>query len=525
MDKGMSCLMKMCTENVYNDNAFHLLGLRTTATPRQIRRRREDIESAKTFGGDSWENEFKCLMGNRPIPTQEEVEEAFNRLEDPESRIISEFFWMWPIDDDDTALEALAKGRRGAALDIWEQIALGFGKKRTIAQHNLAVAYQFYAIDAELQALNVNDGYIPDEFRPKIQAYWNKSFSCWEELADNDEFWEIFETRMREFDDPRLTGGFIRRFRAEFPIAFDNINAQLAAQYAKKSCFDDAKRHVDYMSRTMSGLDDVQENMNIIFTPMEQRVQLLINGFDEKVKADPAQGLECARRLLEETKEILHVAAAILKNNERIRIDLFTQTVTACNHYIVQYGNKTGVWERCLKPLSVLLKLACTPENRKLLESNIKAAKENVEEAKLRNTCWICGKNKADRKYGLKMYGDVTHEWGRTSWRYGTFDVPVCTSCWNEKKKTDKRLDVVRTRLTIVVFAIVFVFGICKAPSLFIVWGFIAFIIGWISFGVASLIVDGIKGGGRFIARCKEYPPIKELRKEGWKFGEKPPTN
>ncbi len=517
-----SCLMKMCTENVYNDNAFHLLGLRTTATPRQIRRRREDFESAKTLGRDAWESEFKCLMGNRPIPTQEEIEEAFNRLEDPERRIISEFFWMWPLDDNDTALDEIARGRRGAALDIWEQVALGFGKKRIIAQHNLAVAYQFYAIDAEQQALNANDGYIPDEFRPKIQAYWDKSFSCWEELADNDEFWEIFETRMREFDDPRLTGRFIRRFRAEFPVAFDNINAQLATQYAKKECFDDAKRHVDYMSRTMRGLDDVQENMNIIFAPMEQRVSLLIKGFDEKVKADPSQGLECAKRFLEETKEILRIVSAILKDDERIRTDLFTQIVKACNHYLVQYGNKTVDWESCLKPLQDLLKLACTPESKKLLESNIEVAKKNIEDAKLQNICWVCGKDKADAKYTLNMYGDVRHEWGVIKWRHGKFDVPVCRKCMKEKEEDDERLDRVPAGMLFVVVALTIIFGICNKS---IAYGFVTLVIGLIATGLASRIIVGIKSCGRFVARCKEYPPIKELRDEGWKFGEKPPTN
>lgn len=518
MEKEKSCLMKMCTENVYHDNVFHLLGLRTTATPRQIRRRGDDFESAKMLGEGSWKDEFKYLMGNRPIPSVNEIEEAFNRLEDPEYRIISEFFWGWPLEDDDHALNELLDGRRGKAIDIWEKEVLGFGKRRIVAQHNLAVVYQFYAIDAELQALNDGEGYIPDEFRPKISSYWEKSFAYWEKLVDDDEFWEIYETRMREFDDPRLTGGFIRRFRAEFPIAFDNINAQLAMRYAKLARFYDAKRHVDYMSRTMKGLDDVQENMNIIFTPMEQRMDLLVNGYDELVKADPKKGLECAKKFLKESKAILRVATTLLNKNERTRTDLFTRVVTTCSHYLIVYGNKTSDWESCIKPLEGLLEIACTQESKSFLEKNIRIARANIEQDKLQNTCWVCNVNKADSKYSLRMYGDVTREWGRVKWRYGTFDVPVCKQCLREKEAaSEKQAKIVVSAVLLLTFLIIV--GYCLDSGTFIIWSIISIFVG------ALMCLANLGGDGGFDLRCKEYPPIKELICKGWEFGEKPPTN
>lgn len=513
MSDTNSTLMLMCTENVYNNNIFHLLGLRTTATPRQIRRKRDDFESAKTLGRDSWKNEFRHLMGNRPVPTSEEIDEAFDHLEDPEYRIISEFFWMWPIGDDDRALDELLAGHKGEAIRIWEQDALSFGKKRSVAQHNLAVVYQFYALDAELQALE-SDGYLPKDFREAMLSYWEKSFSYWEDLADNDEFWDIYEARMREFDDPRLTGGFNRRFRAAFPVAFDNINAQLAARYAKASRFDDAKRHVDYMSRTMSGLDNVQENMNIIFTPMEQRVNLLIDGYDEKVKANPQQGLEYANKLLAETEEIRRVAEGMLKDGQRIRTGIFTTIFAACNRYQVQYGNKTDEWEGCLKLLMRLKEIACTPDSKKVVEGNIETVKGNIKYDKERNTCWVCQQRKADRKYGIKMYGDVRHEWGRIEWRHGEITVPVCSHCQQEKDAADSR----KATGFWITAIIVFIIGCCIAPPAFIVWGIVAAIVGFI----VGACVGGDHG---FDSRCKEHPAIKEMLAQGWKFGDSPPKN
>lgn len=427
-----STLMRMCTEDVYNNNIFHILGLRTTATPRQIRRKRDDFESAKVLGEASWNASFKHLMGNRPIPTTEEVEEAFNLLEDPEKRIVSEFFWFWSTGDDDRALDELSLGRKSSAITIWEQQSLGFGKTRSIAQHNLAVAYQFYALDAEFQALD-NDGYVPRDFRDAMLSYWEKAFSYWEELADNDDFWELYEARMREFDDPRLTGGFIRRFRADFPIAFDNINAQLAARYAKASRFNDAKRHVDYMSRTMSGLDDVQENMNIIFTPMEQRVNLLIDGYDEKVKENPKLGLEYAHKLLDETDEIRRIAEGMLKDGQALRTSIFTLIVKACNRYQVQYGNKTDEWEGCLELLMRLKEIACTEESKKIVDGNIETVNENLRVEKEYGTCYFCKKEKADAKhsYSVMLVGERHKEFfsNKVTYKTVSINVPRCPTC------------------------------------------------------------------------------------------------
>ena len=394
-----SMLMQLCTENVYNDNIFHLLGLKTTATPREIRRRREDLESAHDMGEEAWKREFRHLLGNRPIPTFEEVQTAFEHLTDPEYRIVSEFFWMWPIEGDDSALKEFVGGQRSAAIRIWEQAALGFGKKRSIAQHNLAIVYQLYAIDAELQAI-ASDGEVHDDFHKQMCDYWEKSFGYWEELADNDAFWEIFATRMREFNDPRLTGDFVRHFRQQFPIAFDSINARLAAKYARLDRLDEAKRHVDYMFKTMSTLDDVDETIRILFRPTFIKLERLMEKYNQLVNMLPQKGLDAANELIDVTVDDysmicgllggenptgeLHIAKAKLRRiqndpkmcpssskidialNEvkqresllKIRESLYDPVVKACFNYLFKYSEATKDWDITIKWDEFLSKLA-----------------------------------------------------------------------------------------------------------------------------------------------------------------------
>ena len=54
MANSDSVLTKLCTENVYIDNMFHILGVGIDVTPRKLRRRREDFDSANEFGEEAW---------------------------------------------------------------------------------------------------------------------------------------------------------------------------------------------------------------------------------------------------------------------------------------------------------------------------------------------------------------------------------------------------------------------------------------------------------------------------------------
>lgn len=408
-----SMLIKLCTENVYNDNIFHLLGLQTTATPRQIRRRREDLESAHDMGEDAWKREFRHLLGNRFIPTFEEVQAAFEHLADPEYRIVSEFFWMWPIDDNDLALKDLIGGKRSAAIRRWEQAAVGVGKKRSIAQHNLAIVYQFYAIDAELQAIDVAE--VPDDFHRQMCDYWTQSFSYWEDLADSDEFWNIFEARMCEFDDPRLTGDFVRIFRKQFPVAFGTINARLASEYAKRDKVAEAKRHVDYMLKSMNDVDDIEETLRVFFRSTFKKITLLIEKYDELVKNCPQKGLDAANKVIDATTSDYDVICGLFGGEEptaalyavgaklrrlqhdprmlhsvreinaalseekkqkallKMRESLYDPVVKACFNYLFKYSEATKDWGITIEWDDFLRKLAMSEKLRDQISKDLRS--------------------------------------------------------------------------------------------------------------------------------------------------------
>ena len=174
MSAEASTLMQLCTENVYNDNIFHLLGLPTLATLRQIRRRREDLEAAHEMNVDAWVREFGHLRGIRAVPSFEEVQVAFERLKDPEFRLVSEFFRAW---DDGGAGEGI-NPQGGEAREILMKLEARLSGNCGVAVHDTAVLRHKYAVESELMLIHAGE-YAPSDgaFKAGILQDWNESFS------------------------------------------------------------------------------------------------------------------------------------------------------------------------------------------------------------------------------------------------------------------------------------------------------------------------------------------------------------
>src|SRR5207237_3361496 len=88
-----------------------------------------------------------------PAPDVDAVRHAIERLRDPETRLVDEFFWFWPetsaTETPDEALTALDRGDVAAARKRWQAAAPGAG----VAVHNLAVLAHLLALDLEHRAL------------------------------------------------------------------------------------------------------------------------------------------------------------------------------------------------------------------------------------------------------------------------------------------------------------------------------------------------------------------------------------
>lgn len=507
-------LLAACTPLVYVHNAFRITGLPVDASTRDIKRRVDDLKAAAEMGDD--DDEHTHAFALTPPPEIDHIREAARRLHEPERRIIEELFWFWPQEPgqgrSDRALRALQSGDKDAAFKLWSAAAHDHDEAACIvAKHNLAVMYQMVALDSEILALTGN---FSDDQLATVSKYWTTCFKWWEELSDDETFWSLVADRIRTLDDHRLTTGFARRMRASFPIAFDQINAMLALQYAEKGKYDHAKRHIAYMNQTHQGSDDVDRVISDILKPLETRVNNAVEAAVTKSKRDVTNGAEIAKELLDATKQPLAIIRSLLDEGHAIRSYLFDLVYDACSTCLIAYGNKTEDWLTCVHLLKQTESLVPTEEARNKLRTNIAQAEENHRQKTLYAMCWFCKMSSAEEtaKLQVPMYGDVQQEWVVVGTRYKyrtlTASVPRCPAC---KKAHSTGAGV--SLACIIVAALI---GSFAFPVGTIVGG----LLGW---GIGAAITTALRPANMAPLSAKaKYPPIQDLLSKGWKFGDSP---
>jgi len=444
MNSDCRQMIDVCKPRVYHDNIFHLTGLPVDASSRDIARRQDDLKAAEVSG--DWETEFHHFERGSEIPTAENIRNAFVLMQEPERRFVEEFFWFWPLEwgsgKKDPAFQHYVAGYWPKAIEIWQAQQFAPGRMKIVSQHNLAVYCHFLAISREISVLS--GAKLASADLQQMTDWWRPALSYWESLADDDGFWGIVSERVRLVNDPRLTTGFVRRMRQAFPVAFDQINAHLALEYAKMGRYSDSRRHVIYMKESHKGLDDVEQTVIEIFEPMEKRVGRMVDFAAEAAKKDPANGLKSAQDLLDSSKESLEVAKGLLDDGHSMRTQLFDLVATTCFGCLIAYGNKTSDWKPCIDLLKKVEQLAVTEDFKKRVRENLDIATQNHETKILHETCWVCKKNKAEAvsTLELQMYGEVSSEFnfGKFSssnngsgkkcvWKRITIKIPRCRKC------------------------------------------------------------------------------------------------
>ena len=508
-------LLTACTPLLYAHNAFRITGLPVDSSTRDIKRRVDDLKAAAEMGDDDGEHTHAFAV--KPAPTVDHIREAAQRIQDPERRIIEEFFWFWPQQwgqgGSDPALTTLRNGDKDAAFKLWsELIEAEVEPASIIAKHNLAVMYQMVALDSEILALKSD---LSSQQLATVAKYWTTCFKWWEELADDETFWSLVADRIRMLDDDRLTTGFTRRMRATFPIAFYRINAMLAMQYAEKGKYDHAKKHVAYMNETHQGSDDVDRVITDILKPLETRVNDAVEKAVARSKLDATKAADTAKELLETTKQPLAIARSLLNDGHAIRSYLFEHVSDACFTCLIAYGNKTEDWSTCIALLKLTEPLAVTDEARNKIRSNIAQAEENHRDKTLYGMCWFCKISKAEESAVLEvpMHGDVKREWrlGSThvTWRKLAAKVPRCNTCKTAHTKVGGKWTGAAAGAAV---------GTAIMPGIGSVIGFFAGKALGHQVDAKMRLPEGVNAE----STKADYPPIKEMIAKGWAIGEKP---
>jgi hypothetical protein len=100
--KECPSLLEAATLRIYTRNAFRITGLPTTANTKDIARHSNEMKLMNEVGGAMPQSTAFPL---NPPPRIDDVRESFQRLNEPEQRIVDEFFWFWSCEGEDPAMD------------------------------------------------------------------------------------------------------------------------------------------------------------------------------------------------------------------------------------------------------------------------------------------------------------------------------------------------------------------------------------------------------------------------------------
>jgi hypothetical protein len=368
-------LLDACTPHVYRQNAFRITGLLPDASIRDIKRRIDDLKHADEMGDA--EEEHSHAFALHPPPTIDQIRDAALRLQDPERRIIEEFFWFWPMEwgngKQDPALHALTQGDNKTPFRMWKKALSSDDPEETIvSKHNLAVMYQMAALDGELKSVKKS---LTEDSLARIDEYWRTSFIWWEELSKAETFWSLISARIRMLNEPRLTTGFSRRLRATFPQAMDKINAMLAVQYIESGNAQLAQKHIAFMYETHQGLDNVSKTLALVTDPLRARICDAIDKAIHIADQSPTRAVRAAEDLFKAIHQPLSIIMEILPREDHDRIDLCDAVAEAaldCSNAFVREEHDP---EQCLAILEEAQSIAGSQESRQKIADIIEIAR------------------------------------------------------------------------------------------------------------------------------------------------------
>lgn len=373
-DTDCEILLKVATPELYQNNAFRVLGLSVNATLREIEQRRKKLEMMAKLDIESSGRKEEGCFPLAPPPDQDSIRHAIERLRDPEKRLIEDFFWFWPLKTDsskDKALELLSKQKIDEALNIWKK-----NEKEgcCVSTHNLAVFHHFAVLDKEKDS--------PGGELDRCQLLWKSAFEEWRKLLEDVKFWSLLTDRIRVLNDPRLTSETAKDIYSSLPKALLLINAKLAVRAAEEDK-DTVERHIQLMKQ--SGFEErtIKDVLHEAASPIRERIKILCAPVTQKAEENPQQANQLLRSLLEKTIPWLQAIDILLPKSSAVRETLHDEVAETVRSRTVIYGNETANWKECLWLIEQTLNIASGTSLRILLRKDQASVKKNIQDEEI----------------------------------------------------------------------------------------------------------------------------------------------
>ncbi len=508
-------LLKMARPDICRINAFRILGIPVTTSPKETSSRIRKLDLMEKYGdAEQHGSSFLPLSVARDRDARHEAQQ---RLRDPELRFIDEFFWFWPLslnstEDSDEALVAIKQGDLLRALSIWNRHETQ-GSEANVSIHNLAVLNLAMALDIEY--IETRDKKISKQLVDNKRSYWKEAYSRWRMLLNDGGFWHRVQERIHELDDPRLTTGTVYRIHEELPKALLSISAMLAVEASEMNDPADMTFHLTMMQQ--SGFDNtiVEEVIHRAVVPLRDRLKAMCTQAEKETGSAPKRAYTVANDLIKNASPTLKNLDLLIPEGDATREAAHDEVALQVRSCLLSYVNETRNWSNASKLTKKGLVIAASPSVRQKFQDDIETINSNLEYA----TCWFCGTAPADEGSTIKvmMHGNVqrNRKWSGTQVQWQNLPVPVprCKSCESAHKQKGSLEG----------------WGMGTAWILAIVLGIASsnFGVGVITLVISIAAAYGLAAmtfpkGIKPESHKKEFRTVREMLSKGWKIGEKP---
>ena len=336
------------------NNAYHILGLDTTASEKDIlKRSKEIINRLKIDDLPEYDLDIELFENFR---TEEAVKNAIQKLQTPKKRIQEYFFWFQFADSvDEEVLGFIKKKDYSNAVRIWRNAAEGNSAKALVYRKNLAILYSL------LLALDNNEEYL------------RESIPLWKGLIDSEKFWTAFEKIYKLHNEQTASHETIANFR-------NQVVGFLSDMYAELHHLHKDTAYINDFQKVFSAKGEKVEKT--VLGPAYQAINEAVEGL-EKMKISEDGVID-----KDESDKIKKLVGDIqVELNKLIDIGLYddSQTKTmrdraanALKTIVLDLHNNLSETDKAIALLNIALKFVGTSG----LEAKIKQDIKTLEEVK-----------------------------------------------------------------------------------------------------------------------------------------------
>jgi uncharacterized RDD family membrane protein YckC len=372
-------LTKLLTDaaqpNLYQINAFRLLELQAECNLAEAGKRQKMLEIAAKTGAPTPPGSGRAFPLANP-PDTFGITAAIQRLQDPFSRLIDEFFWFWPSlpgnGSNDVALQALRNGDMQSAVDQWGVQPLS----DSAAVHNLAVLYHIMAMDLETIG---TERTLSDVEINNLNVFWRQSFRRWSALINSDSFWRRLEDRIRSYGDTRLRPEAVSDLRKGTTQMLLMINARLATGAADRGDYATTQRHTRIMNDSGFEKTAIINVLTEAVDSLRDRLKTYVTTAKKESDQDPLHANRSVERLINLATPVLSSIDQLLPVDAAAREASHDEVALGALECLIPYGNKTEDWKGALLLTNRIRPLVMSTSGRQRMEESIKTLEENAK--------------------------------------------------------------------------------------------------------------------------------------------------